>query len=284
MRIAAVLAAAALAVVGLPAAAAAQEQDVTRRTWTFLDNRLDVAVMADAPGVLHVVRGERGRIEVAARSRDGFPGFGLGGSHTRQLRLTAVGSEAVQYLVVVPERVSVRVHLPNGGTTSLASRETAASFSWGATDSDDTARHTVMDDVHHAAGDALRPTTRGGLFVAHSTTWAPALVDIPDLNAVRSISVRFEGAEFRVAASRPLQVRGGSPSALRIDVAGDPVDVVLYVPRGRAGFALRSGSATIAESTAGVPRAVCGNVVIQQPTAHQTWFTFHPQAGRLDCR
>lgn len=278
----AVLAAAVLAVAGLPTTAAAQEQDVTRRTWTFLDNRLDVAVMAGAPGVLHVVRGERGRIEVAARSRDGFPGFGLGGSHTRQLRLTAVGSEEVQYLVVVPERVSVRVHLPNGGSTALAPTEPAASFTWGAGDAG--ASRLQPDDVHHAAADRLRPTTGGGLFVAHSATWAPTLVDIPDLAAVRSLSLRFEGGEFRVAASRPLQVRGGSRSSMRIDVAGEPVDIVLYVPRGRAGFTLRSGSATIAESVSGVPRAVCGNVVIQHPTQHQTWFTFHPQAGRLDCR
>jgi hypothetical protein len=266
-----VLAAAAL----LPATASAQEQDVSRRSWIFLDNRLDVAVLADAPGVLHVVRGERGRIEVAARSRDGFPGFGLGGSHTRQLRLTAVGSENVQYLVVVPEHVSVRVQLPHGGSMSLAPRSPSGTYSWGA---------AAESRGVHGSDESPLQRTMGGLYVAHAATWAPAVVDIPDLASVRSLSVRFEGGEFRVAASRPLAVTGGSRTALQVDVSGEPLDLVLYVPRGRAAFAVRSGATTLAESVGGVPRALCSSVIIQSPTEHQSWLTFHPQAGRLDCR
>jgi hypothetical protein len=255
----------------LPAAASAQEQDVTRRTYTFLSHRLDVAILADAPGVLQVLRGERGRIEVAARSRDGFPGFGLGGSHTPQLRLTAVGSEAVQYLVVVPEHVSVRVRLPQGAMLSLAPRAPAGTYTWGGTSDE-------------AAARAPLPTTAGGLFLAHTASWAPRTVDIPDLASIRSLSVRFGSGDFRVAASRPLTVAPASRTDLQLDIAGDPLDLVIYVPGGRAPFTLRSGSLVIAESVVGVPRPLCGNVIIQSPTEHQTWLTFRPQAGRLDCR
>jgi hypothetical protein len=273
MRSATVLLAAAALL--FPGAASAQEQDVTRRTYTFLDNRLDVAVTADAPGVLHVVRGQRGRIEVAARSRDGFPGFGLGGTHTRQLQLTAVGSESVQYLVVVPERVSVRVRLPQGGSVTLAPHTPNGRYSWGATE---------PVAVSHGSDDMPLPTLTGGLFLAYRSVWAPGVLDLRGLESVRSLSVRFEGTDFRLASSRPLSVTPGSRSLMRLDLAGEPVDLVLYVPRGRAPFTLRSGNMVIAEQVGGTPRAVCDNVIIQSPTEYQTWLTFRTHAGRLDCR
>jgi hypothetical protein len=268
--------------VALPSTqAAAQELDVTRRAYTFLDNRLTVAVLADAPGTLQVLRGERGRIEVAARSSNGFAGFGLGGGPTRQLRLTAVGSESVQYLVVVPEGVSVRVQLPAGNSVSLASRQPAATYTWqGAADRAEGAAATPPVPT---AGDLLA-TTWSGLHVVHRATWAPRVIDVPELGSVRSISVRFEGGEFRVAASRPLAVQAGSRDHLALRVDGAPLDLVIYVPRGQAAFTLRSGDVRIAESVGDRPRAICQNVVIHNPTQAQTWLTFYPQLGQLDCR
>jgi hypothetical protein len=254
----------------LPTGLAGQEH---RRSYVFLDNRLDVAVLTTAPGTLHVVRGGRGRIEVASRSTgDGFAAFGLGGGHTRQLSLTGAGTDMLHYLVVVPERVAVRVRLPDGQTVSMTPRQQHASHSWG-----------ESDIATATAAAPLQPTTAGGLFVAHRQTWAPRVVDVPDLASVRSIAVRFEGGEFRVAASRPLVVEAGSRSHMELHVAGEPIDLVLYVPRGRAAFTLRSGDVRIAESVGDRPRAICSNVVIHKPTADQSWFTFYPQAGRLDC-
>jgi hypothetical protein len=270
----------------LPTGLAGQEH---RRSWVFLDNRLDVAVLTAAPGTLHVVRGERGRIEVASRSTgDGFAAFGLGGGHTRQLSLTGAGTDMLHYLVVVPERVAVRVRLPDGQTVSMTPRQQHASHSWGESDSATAAARlepTAAAPLHPTAAAAapLQPTTAGGLFVAHRQTWAPRVVDVPDLASVRSIAVRFEGGEFRVAASRPLVVEAGSRSHMELNVAGEPIDLVLYVPRGRATFTLRSGDVRIAESVGDRPRAICSNVVIHRPTADQSWFTFYPQAGRLDC-
>jgi hypothetical protein len=267
--------AAAFATLLLPALVSGQESDVSRRSYTFLDDRLVVHVLGGAPGELQLVRGERGRIEVAARSRDGFPGFGLGGNITRELRLTAVGAELVRFLVVVPEHVRVTVQLPDGSSASVPSRMGAASYRWGDGSHADSALEPDLP---------VLPTLANGMYLVHAAAVAPTLVDIPELAAVRTISLRFEGADFRIVASRPLTVSPGRGQAVELLIGGEPVDLVLYVPRGNARFQLRSGTLRLVESVAGRPRALCGNVVIQRPTPHQDWITFHPQTGRLDCR
>lgn len=256
----------------LPHAAASQESDITRRTFRFLDDRLVVTVVGEAPGQLNVLRGEPGRLEVAGRSTDGFTGFGLGGTLTRELRLTAIGAEHVRFLVVVPERVRVTLRLPDGHTATLSTLSAAGAYRWGAIAG--TAGEDTLD---------LAPTTQGGLYVVHATPWAPSVVDVPDLTAIRSLSLRFEGSEFRVAASRPLAVTRGHSGRLEIRVTGEPLDLVLYVPRGRNHFLLRSGSVRLAEAFGGRARALCGNVALHRPTPAQEWLTFHPQDGRLDC-
>jgi hypothetical protein len=269
----------------LPAAADAQ-RDVTRRSYTFLEDRLVIEVLAEAPGELQVVRGQRGRVEVAARSRDGFAGFGLGGDYTRLLRLTAVGSDAVQYLVVVPEHVAVSVVLPRGGTAHVPDRDGLASYRWGedathpgATRSGDAA-DTPITDV-----EPIVATTSAGLYVVHSGRGrVPSLVDVPELASVRSMSVRVEGDDFRVAATRPLALTPGDAGHMVIRVDGEPLDLVLFVPRGSSGFELRSGSRRIADVAFGRPRSYCGNTVVQQPTPHQDWLTVFPSDGSVSCR
>lgn len=254
----------------LPLQAAAQEYQTTRRSYTFMHDRLTVTVSPGAAGELHVIRGERGRVEVAARSDDGFPGFGLSGSPFRELRLTAPGAERVQYLVVVPSRVSVSVQLPGDHSSRSVSMD-GGTFRWGATE--------TLEELP-----PIQPTTASGLYVAIARTWAPRTVDVPDLSAVRSLSVRVEGGEFRVAASRPLEITPGDRSRLELQVTGDPVDVVLYVPAGTNGFELVSGGTRLAEVWNGRPRSGCSGVVVQAPTDHQRWLTLHPANGRVSCR
>ena len=262
-----------LALVAVPGAAAAQEYQTTRRSYTFMDNRLTVTVAAEAAGELHVIRGERGRVEVAARSDDGFPGFGLAGSPYRELTLTAPGAGRVQYLVVVPRRVSVSVQLP-GERRSRSVSGDGGVFRWG----DDWPGDGLED-----TGPIL-PTTSSGLYVALVRTWAPRIVDVPDLAAVRSLSVRVEGGEFRVAASRPLAVTAGDRSRLEVNVAGEPVDIVLYLPAGSSGIEVRSAGQRLAQVTGGHLRSACSGAVVQAPTDHQRWLTVWPEAGRVACR
>ena len=265
------------AAVALAAAPAvhAQEWDVTRRSYTFLDDRLIINVIADASGELQVVRGELGRVEVAARSNDGFPGFGIGGDITRELRLTAVGADRVQFLVVVPEHVRVTVRVPGGGETTLASRAQSGRYTW---------QPPGAELAGPAPNAPMLPTLPGGLYLVHMTRFAPTVVDVPDLTAVRSIAVRFEGVEFRVAASRPLALSPGSGERLELRVGGEPLDLVFFVPRATASFQLRSGPVRLIETVAGQPRALCGGAVIQKPTPSQDWLTLYPEQGRVICR
>lgn len=270
-----ILAALALAAV-LPAAADAQ-RDVTRRAYTFLEDRLVVAVHAEAPGELQVVRGQRGRIEVAARSSHGFAGFGLGGDYTRRLRLTAIGSDAVQYLVVVPEHVWVSVVLPHGGSADVTDRDGIATYRWGMDDV--VSESPAFDDT------PIVPSTSGGLYVVHSgRRRVPGLVDIPDLASIRSISVRVEGDDFQVAASRPLALTPGDEGHMIIRVDGPPLDLVFFVPRNGSGFRLRSGSQRLIDVTGGRPVSYCGSTVLQQPTPNQDWLTLFPADGSVRCR
>jgi hypothetical protein len=270
-----ILAALALAA-ALPVAAEAQ-RDVTRRAYTFLEDRLVVAVHAEAPGELQVVRGQRGRIEVAARSSDGFAGFGLGGYLTRRLSLTAVGSDAVQYLVVVPEHVHVSVILPHGGSADVPYGDGIESYSWGLDGS--VTESQAYDDT------PIVPSLTGGLYVVHSGHGrSPGLVDIPDLSSIRSISVRVEGDDFQVAATRPLALTRGSEDHMLIRVEGSPLDLVFFVPRNAPAFQLRSGSQRLADVTGGRPRSYCGSTVLQQPGASQDWLTLFPADGLLRCR
>jgi hypothetical protein len=253
-----------------PVAAQAQEYDVSRRSYTFLDERLVVLVETEVPGTLRVVRGGRGQVEVAGRARDGFVGFGLGGDLTQQLRLTSVGGENVEYLVVVPEYVRLTVQLPDRTGSDVSPRQPSAVFRWGA--------------ATPAGAEGLLPT-HGGMFVAHSSSWAPSLVDIPELDAVRSISVRFEPGEFRIASSRPLSLGSAARStSFELRVAGEPTGLVIHVPPGAAPFAVRAAGRTILSTTAGRPGSSCANVAVQQPTREQLWFNFYPQRGRLECR
>ena len=53
------------------------------------------------------------------------------------------------------------------------------------------------------AVEPIVPTTSAGLYVVHSGRGrVPSLVDVPELASVRSMSVRVEGDDFRVAARR----------------------------------------------------------------------------------
>ncbi|CAN5636473.1 hypothetical protein BH23GEM9_BH23GEM9_06190 [soil metagenome] len=281
-----VLAAAMLA----PAAARAQELDVARRSFPFIESRLEVAVVAALPGELQVIRGERGRIDVAARSTDGFPGFGLGGSLTPQLQLTAVGSGEVRYLVVVPHDVRVRVRLPNGESADIAPRAGAATYRWRHAESDvpdeaPPAASRLNGSARNSAINAgfISVSATHGLTEAYSSDRIPDLVDVPDLGSIRSLSLRHEGARFRIVASRPMSVTPGDRARLEIHATGEPFDLVLYVPRATGTLALYTGSAQIAEVASGQARAICGNVIVQEPSSQQSWLTFHPRSGRLEC-
>lgn len=132
----------ALAILGLsflavlPREATAQVHrttETTRASFLFLDHELTIDVLADAPGVVRIIRGRPGRIEVSGSSSGGVVGFGLASRQFPELALTAVEAERVIYLVVVPEGTYVRLRLPDRDVAeTLGALENAGTFEWGA--------------------------------------------------------------------------------------------------------------------------------------------------------
>lgn len=111
--------------------ASAQEREVLRRTFTFIENDLTVEIDAEAPGELQIARGGLGRVDVAARAAEGFAGLGLAGGSADRLVLTAMGAERVQYLVLVPAEVRVKVRIPGSDRTmTVTSWDRVARYSW----------------------------------------------------------------------------------------------------------------------------------------------------------
>lgn len=121
----------------LATAGAAQDRaewassETTRRVFTFVHPALTIDVLGEAPGMLRLIRGQLGQIEVTARALGGFAGSGLAGRAGDRLELTAIGAERVEYLVVVPAEVHVRVRLPDRrAAETFGTLERSATFSW----------------------------------------------------------------------------------------------------------------------------------------------------------
>lgn len=117
----------------LPQVAAAQERDsgIFRQVFTFVDDRLTVKVDVDTPGTLRMIRGQGGRLEVTARARDGFTAADLSEQAGDELLLTAVGSEDVEFIVVVPDGTRVLVRLPDRTVAEVfGTRARSATYSW----------------------------------------------------------------------------------------------------------------------------------------------------------
>lgn len=277
-----VLLIAALATVALPAHQVhAQEWDVVRRSFTFIDNELTIDVTAPGAGELHLARGSFGTLEVAARAPGGIAGMGLGGFERNRLALAATGVERVEYLVIVPEEVRVRVRLPgHRGTEVLGSSRAGARFAWQA----------APDAVPVRAGGVSRVTDRAGAaaellapFVIHAAPVAPSVVSMENLEGIRALSVRIEGSVFRVEADRPLPVPGHEGETLRLGVpAGEKADVVLWVPR-RAPFTLRLAGMDVLRLENGEARSLCTPVTRQVLDGTRHWFTFGPLEDGVRC-
>jgi hypothetical protein len=223
---------AAFAFLALAAAVAplsAQEYAVSRRAYTFFERGLTIEVLSDGPGALQILRGEPGRLEVAAHARDGLAAWSVAGWYRDRLRLSALGASEADYVVIVPEDVHVSVSLPGERLARSVSWEPAALLRWEGSPG-------AGEDV--ADFGAISGPLAGGLFPVHRDARAPALVELTDLGSVRTLEVRIEGDAFLVASSRPLTFRPGS-GPLVIRAGGVPLDLVLTLPRGTARFELR---------------------------------------------
>jgi hypothetical protein len=255
------------------ASATAQEYDVARRQFAFFDNSLTVEIVADAPGQLQLVRGEAGRIEVAARVPGGIPAFAMGGRDNDKLRLTAVGGESADFVVIIPEDATVRVQLPDRHGHQLKSLHRSGKYTWGQPDAS-----TVRANAAPVSPAPAGPT------VAYSNAIAPKTVSIPKLNSTRTVSVRFEGSSFNVAGTRYMSVQHGDPTNVEVRTGDEAQDIIVTVPVGTSAFTLRLGGKLAMQVVGAEIRVYCDPVTEQDLGQGRRWYTFMPDMGRMTCR
>jgi hypothetical protein len=260
----------------LAAPAGAQQWQVAREQFAFAGRQITVHVDAEVEGTLRIIRGPSGMVRVSGRSDTGFTAAGL--SADEHLTLSAVGTGPVDYLLSVPERVWVSVRLPDRpGGESMASHQRSATFQWGPTGQQ--YGQPVPDWVPEPTpglGPAATYTVAAG-------DLAPRIIALPDLRHVRSVTVRLEGATFRVAATRPLSVTSGDPRRMVILPGGPPLELEIVVPAGTADFTLEAEGSPALRVSRGALHVLCEPSTRQWLPGNRSWVTFTPVQGTLEC-
>ena len=253
----------------------AQEHELSRRQFNFFDNSLTVEIVADMPGQLQIVRGEPGKIDVAGRVPGGIPAFALGGRDYDKLRLTALGGRRADFVVAVPEDAIVRVTLPNRHTRQMRSMQRSENITWGELEKGED------DDLPAGPSGAIAPREPAAVY---TDVMAPRTLHVSKLNAVRTVSVRFEGNSFIVGANRYMSVQKGDPTNIEVRPSDEAQDIVVTVPLGTSAFTLKLGGKTAMHVTGAEIRVYCEPVTEQDLGYGRRWYTFAPEMGRLTCR
>jgi hypothetical protein len=248
------------------------QRQVARRQYSYFDTNLTIDVLSEASGVLRIVRGEAGILEVAARAPKGFPAFALGGRQSDELRLTAMGAERVDFLVVVPEDTRVRVRLPDRRHLEIASSNPSATYTWG-------------PNPPPAGGDGRNVATppADGMYLSYYSESVPRVFSIADVAGVARLDVRFEGADFRVSTSRPVTVNSGRSDAIDFRPGQPPMNIVLTVPGDTRDFRLILGGRIGLEARGGEIKPYCEQFISTRNQAGQRAFAFIASGGRLIC-
>ena len=248
------------------------QRQVARREYVYFDTNLTIDVMSEASGVLRILRGEAGILEVAARAPKGFPAFALGGRQSDELRLTAMGADRVDFLVVVPEDVRIRVRLPDRRHLEIASSNPSATYSWG-------------PNPPPATGEArnLAVPPADGMYLSYYSESVPRVFTISDVAGVARLDVRFEGSDFRVSTSRPVTVNSGRSDAIEFRPGQPPMNLVLNVPSNAGEFRLVLGGRTALEARSGDIKSYCEQFISTTNQEGRRAYTFIASGGRLIC-
>jgi hypothetical protein len=249
-----------------------------RRSFNYLGRNLTIEIAPGSGGELHVVRAGSGRIEVTGRAVDGFVAAGLAEYAGDKLRLVAVAAKRVEYMVLVPEDVRVRVRLPDRYLTETArGRDGVASFEWG----DVQPRSAFAPPVEMMPVEAETGPAPHRLYMNAQT---PRVLSLPDRRTIRKITIRYaEGDYFEVSGSRALQMRSGNAAALEVRPSGEPMELIVRVPRSAPSFELRVGDQVAFAIANGQATALCAPVVEQKLDGGRQWFTFTPSDRQLAC-
>lgn len=268
----------AFALLALLAAApvAGQEWLVSRERFRYIGTRLTIDVVSEAPGTLRLIRGQDGWVAVAGRVPVGFTAAGL--TDDDHLTLSAAGTGPVDYMVTVPEGVWVVVRLPDRSRTEAIGGHTRLrTLEWG--------EAVAAAEVDARSEVSVLPSEElgTGLFTTYTAPLAPRAIAIPDLAAIRNVTVRTGGTRFRIGASRPLSLEPGSPNRFEIRPTGDPMDLVIEVPDGTAAFELTAAGLPALTLEGGELNPRCGPLTRQWLSDGRQWVTFTPVDGRLEC-
>jgi hypothetical protein len=246
------------------------QRQVARRQYTFLDTNLTIDVQSDASGILRIMRGEAGLVEVAARAPKGFPAFGMGGRQGDELRLSSMGAERVDFMVIVPEDVRVRVRLPDRRHVEIASSNPSATYQWGA-------------NAPPATDDTRAVPPADGMYLSYQNEAVPRTFTISDVAGIARLDVRFEGADFRVSTSRLVTLNPGRSDAINFRAGQPPLNLVLSLPSNTADFRLILGARIGLEARNGEIRLFCEQFISQKLEDGRRVYNFIASGGRLIC-
>jgi hypothetical protein len=297
-------------VLALAAPAGAQQWQVARDHFAFAGRQLSVHVEADAEGTLRIIRGPAGTVRVSGQADLGMTAAGL--TADERLTLTAAGEGPVDFVITVPERVWIDIHLPDRIVAeAMGNHERSRTFHWAGIPVEE-----MLDDDEPAAGavappaaprpggrtgPGARPTPVGGApagyapaapappaidagqFTVFAGAVTPSHVALPDLANIRRLNVRVEGGTFRVGASRPLALSPGDPRHLEIRPGGPPMEITIVLPHGTRAFTLTAAGQPALTLQGGEIQVHCAPNVRQWLPGDRGWVTFTPFGGALDC-
>lgn len=246
-----------------------------RRTYTFFGDHLPVEVFGTPGGQLLVMRGGRGRLEVAARARRSVLSAAPPREPGAPLRLGAAGAGWTEWVVVVPEHVHVTVRVPGRDAAVPASTAAAAVYEWAAADHTDRRSRRVRG--------ASPARDHQGLAAIYADAVTPASVDVGALAAIRRIGLRLEGEEFAIAASGATALRRPDAASLRIRATGPPADLVFTIPPATRSFTLMAVGRIIAMVRDGEIHTTCSPVTLQTLASGTRTADFTPLRGMLEC-
>jgi hypothetical protein len=260
--------------------AQAQRGEFLRDVYGFQGSALDVEVDTEAPGRIRLIRGARSRIEVSGRAPNGFAAAALGGRGVRRLMLTALGAERVDFIVVVPEDVRVRVNWPGATRSELfGSLAESATFAWEtpvARPAFETIRpgESGSRDDGGDALDMMRPRPAEAPRSIGGAT--PRILDISGARSLVRLTLRIEHGPFGISANRGLDAQR-TGDRIRLVAPADG-DVSILVPRGEDFTLALDGAPAVAIEGDRV-HVLCESILSQVMPDGRRWLTLTPEAG-----